>query len=125
MAIILFALTLGIVFCWNAMYPSESDPKNIHYVLWKAGLYPLDPDVALDTMIGDRHRDNLVIGKTREDLNRKFGQLRSPPEAAEYYRKAYEEGPYHGLDVSFLRGSPWMVVFEKGRASRLALIKGS
>jgi hypothetical protein len=123
--VVLSALLVAIVVSWNVVYPSESDPKNMRYVLWKMGLYPLNPDVALDTMIGDRHRDRLIIGKTREDLRRKFGQLRPPQEASDYYRKTYEEGPYHGMDVSFLRASPWMVVFDRDKAAKLVLIKGS
>jgi hypothetical protein len=32
-------------------YPSDSDPKNIRYVLWKNGLYGMNLDTATGTMI--------------------------------------------------------------------------
>jgi len=39
---VLLILSLAL---WSLTYPSSGDPKNIKYVLWKAGLYSLDPDV--------------------------------------------------------------------------------
>lgn len=105
------------------MYPSTNDPKNIRYVLWKRGLYALNPDVALGTMIADRDRDHLVLGKSKEQLKGKFGYLLSPEQVSEYYRSVYRERGYH--DAVFLRNSPWMVVFSDGKASQLVLIKGA
>ena len=50
---------------WELTYPSESDPKNLKYVLWKAGLYRMNLDSVTDTMIGDSGREKLVVGKTK------------------------------------------------------------
>jgi len=49
----------AVIVVWCALYPSKGDPKNIRYVLWKRGLYPLDPDVALATMVHDRDTESL------------------------------------------------------------------
>ena len=45
-------------------YPSDSDPKNIRYVLWKNGLYEMNLDTATGTMIampGDKLDLHYVI----------------------------------------------------------------
>jgi NhaP-type Na+/H+ and K+/H+ antiporter len=60
---------------WHLMYPSRSDPKNPRYVLWKVGLYGMDPELAIAPMVGDAQRDALVVGKSKEELRRKFGYL--------------------------------------------------
>jgi hypothetical protein len=115
------AIVLAI---WLATYSSDGDPKNIKYVLWKHDLYPLDLDKATDTMVGDRYRNTLVIGKTRAELEKKFGYLLSPDRASDYLNSCYQTSSWRGREVMFLRKSPWMVVFSGERASELVLIKG-
>jgi hypothetical protein len=122
--LLVLALICIIVGVWTELYPSTSDPKNLGYVLWKHGLFPMNPDTALGTMIGDARRESLVIGKSREALTRKFGYLTPPREASMYYRSYWQRGPYRQTDAAFLRASPWMVVFDHGRASNLVLVKG-
>lgn len=74
-------------------------------------------------MIGDCNRDSLVLGKTKEQLRKQFGYVRTLEEAGDYLRYGYQL--YHkGEDVLFLRDSPWMVVFENGKAVDIYLIKG-
>jgi hypothetical protein len=109
---------------WASLYPHKSDPKNLRYMLWKAGLFQMDLDIACGTMTGDRHRDELVVGKSKEQLRREFGYLLSPKEASPYLRHCYKESSWNDKDVLFLRTSPWMVVFDGDRAARLILIKG-
>lgn len=106
------------------VHPSPSDPKNVQYVLWRRGFFPMNPDTALQTMIGDTRREALVIGESREALARQFGYITSPEDASAYYRSSYEKGPYHQKEVAFLRSSPWMVVFDHGKVSNLILVKG-
>ena len=43
------------------------------YVLWKHDLYPMDVNDAMGAMIGDSGREKLVVGKTKAQLQRKFG----------------------------------------------------
>jgi hypothetical protein len=105
-------------------YPSASDPKNIEYVFWKAGLYRLNPDTAVETMIGDASRDKLVLGKTKIELRNKFGYLVKPGDASEYLRGCYENSSWKDKDVLFIRQSPWMIVFDGDRATSLVLVKG-
>ena len=107
---------------WYWLYPSTSDPKNLQYVLWKRDLYPLDVDIALGTMIGDSHRDSLVLGKSRKDLMQKFGYLVPGEQLQGGYREYFLRSGYS--DVAVLRQSEWMVVFVEGKASKLVLLKG-
>jgi hypothetical protein len=83
-AVIVLVFALVFLAGWLLMYPSSGDPKNIKYVLWKAGLYKMNPDVALATMIGDADRDKLVLGKTKEQLSNQFGFLLLPADASPY-----------------------------------------
>ncbi len=58
---------------WVALYPSSNDPKNIRYVLWKAHLLAWDLDLATYALAFDPDRNGLVLGKTKSELEGKFG----------------------------------------------------
>lgn len=120
----LFALLLVCIGGWVLMYPSSSDPKNIKYVLWKDGIYRLNPEIATATMIGDPGRDKLVVGKTKAQLKDKFGSLVSVADVSPYLRSCYQKSSWKDRDVLFIGQSPWMVVFDGGEATDLVLVKG-
>ena len=126
-ALVLFSFCVVFVGTWYALYPSDSDPRSLQYVLWKRGLYPLDIETALSTMIGDPSRDNLVIGKSKDQLRARFGFLTPIASASEYdqiaYRDLHLEKTNHEIFV--LRRSTWIVVFSSGWASDLILVKGN
>jgi hypothetical protein len=121
---VIFSVVLVFLVGWVLTYPSESDPKNIRYVCWKAGFHAMDPDIALGTMIGDADRERIVIGRTKEELRSKFGYLLPPAGAPPYLRGCYNDSSWRGKDVLFIRSSPWMVVFAENKATDLILIKG-
>ena len=56
-AIWVVIVSVVAVIGWTLTYPSESDPKNIKYLLWRIDLYKMNLDTAADTMIGDRSRE--------------------------------------------------------------------
>lgn len=126
----------AILVFYYGWYPDEGDPKNIKYILWKAGLYKLNLDLATQVMVGDRGREKLVIGKTEEQLQKKFGYLLTPDQASYYLQGCtsdppryqadppYGPSPWKGKKRLFIRSSPWMVVFDGDKASELWLIKG-
>src|SRR5580693_9056674 len=101
--IVIFLLVFLCAAGWELMYPSSNDPKNMKYVLWKAGLYKMNPEVAVGTMVGDPNRDNLVVGKTKAQLRDKFGSLPLPTEASPYLRGCYQASPWKDSDVLFIR----------------------
>ncbi len=109
---------------WAMTYPSPSDPKNMKYVLWKAGLYKVTLDQATTAMVGDRNRDALVVGKTKAQLRDRFGSLLSPTEASPYLRGCYQNSAWKDKDVLFIGESSWMVVFDGEKATNLVLVKG-
>src|SRR5215467_4397640 len=100
---LLLVFLIAAVVVWALAYPSESDPKNIKYVLWKHNLYPMNLDTAVGTMISDIGREKLVVGKSKMQLQRKFGYLKSPYDAHPYMKSCYFESPWKGQDVLLLR----------------------
>lgn len=121
--LLLVCLSAAIV-VWALIYPSENDSKNIKYVLWKHDLYPMNLDTAVATMIGDISREKLVLGKTRTQLQKKFGYLTSPSDAHPYMKASYLESPWKDRDVLLIRDGPWMVLFSGEKATDLRLCKG-
>jgi len=73
--IVLVFFLVAVVGGWELTYWSESDPKNIKYVIWKTGLYRMNLDSVTGTMIGDPGREKLIIGKTKSELRKRFGYL--------------------------------------------------
>ena len=123
-AMVVLACFIVVAVGWELTYPSESDPKNIKYVLWKSGLYRMNLDSATGTMIGDQGRKELVVGKTKSQLQERFGYLLTPADASPYLRDCYRDSSWKNRDVLFIRKSPWMVVFDGDRATELILVKG-
>jgi hypothetical protein len=120
------ALTLfvAVVIGGALTYPSDSDPKNIKYVLWKNGLYGMNLDTAIGAMIDDASREKLVVGKTRTQLRERFGYLSTPADVSPYLRGCYQDSAWKDRDALFIRKSPWMVILDGDKATQLVLIKG-
>ena len=109
---------------WLSLYPGRTDPKSMSYVLWKHELYKLDVPDAAAAMIGDPHREALVLGKSQKELERRFGHLLSLSEVPPRLKGCYHEyGEEPGTEVRFIAESDWMVVFSKDRAAKLVLLK--
>lgn len=122
-SVISAAILAILIVGWLIMYPSP-DPKSITYVLWKADLYALNRDEATGMMIADPNRDKLVVGKTKEQLQDKFGSLLSLANASPYLRECYQNSSWKDRDVLFIGQSSWMVIFEGDKATNLVLAKG-
>ena len=124
MAICALALCL-FVGGWALTYPDYYDPKGMPYVMWKLGLTRIDPDRALSIMTHTNEPERLVLGKSEEELDRKFGYLTSVDNASPYLRGCYLSSAWNGKPVKFLRSSEWMVIFgDNRRATNLILVKG-
>jgi hypothetical protein len=109
---------------WQLLYPDPGDPKNIKYILWKAGILRIALSQATATMVGDGDRDSLVVGKTRVEIEHRFGPLITIEQATPYLTRCYQQSPWAGRAVSFIADSPWMVVFGGEKANELVLLKG-
>ena len=108
---------------WVLLYPSP-DPKNMNYVLLKAGFHTMDPETAAGIMVGDVHSEKLVLGKTREQLRSRFGYLTTLAQASAYLQGCYLSSGRRGEEVLFIRTTQWMIVFDADRATDLVLCKG-
>lgn len=106
------------------MFHGPNDTKDLRYQGWRLGIFPFDLDQATSTMIADAHRDDLVIGKTKEELIRKFGYLTPLDQASQYIKYCYFNSPYYGKLVLILRNSEWMVIMKNDRAEELVLVEG-
>jgi hypothetical protein len=122
--LIIVVLLIATTAMWALAYPSENDPKNFKYVLWKHELYAMNPDQAIGAMVGDTGRDKLVVGKTKAQLQQKFGYLKSPSDAGPYMKGCYLESSWKDQDVLIIRNGPWMVLFTGENATGLRLCKG-
>src|SRR6266851_5264343 len=117
-------VALVILGGWVLVYPSPTDPKNIRYVLWKAGLYKLDVNVTTAAMVADRNRDKLVLGKTEAELREKFGLLLEPDHASPYLADCFQKSSWKGNSALFIGQTPWLILLENGKAKNLVLLKG-
>lgn len=108
---------------WQFLIVGPGDPRDLRYQAWKLGVYPLGIDDALDTMIEDPHRDSIVIGKTKEQLASRFGFVSSAPGNG-YIKYCFDNSPYRGKSVLFIRNSNWMVLMKDGTADGLVRAKG-
>jgi hypothetical protein len=126
MIAVMIIVTVLVIFFggWQLTYPESGDPKNMRYVFWKAGLYNMSLRQATSAMVGDAHRDELVLGKTRAQLQGRFGPLIPLVDASPYLRGCYENSARKGKDVLFIDNSSWMVVFDGDKAVELVLVKG-
>lgn len=134
---VIVILSISVFVVWLGAYPDDADPKNIHYVLWKHGL---DNDVNLDSALVAMSHDTSAVrrveGLTKDQLQARFGYLRTLSEVTPYYQACPTRGPFAPPNVSpaepaakneeafFLRDSPWMVVMKNGKAVELVLCKG-
>ena len=127
LALLTVTVVLLVIGIWHFTYPGPADPKSISFQGWKRGIYPLNPDEALETMVGDHvdpQKYPLVVGKTQEELVKKFGYVTTLDSTVSYNRFCYDHSYYRGLPVIFLRKSNWMVVMNNGKAAEIVSMKG-
>ena len=68
---------------WLKNYPNADDPKNIDYVLWKHGLNNnMNLDAALRAMTHDRWPIERVAGLSKQQLEERFGYIRTVDSAS-------------------------------------------
>ena len=75
-------------------------------------------------MVGDSNRDRLVLGKTKDQLGKRFPSLLRLAEVSPYLKGCYEISPWKGKYVLFIGQSSWMIVFDGDKATNLVLVKG-
>jgi hypothetical protein len=119
---IIVAVLLLVVVGWEALYPDKYDPKNIHYVLWKWHLAPIDLDRAVSTMHHDRASEEMILGKSEAAVTKRFGYLLPPEAAPPCFRTESEGVASPGDKALFLRKSDYLIIFHNGVAVRVVLL---
>ena len=107
---------------WEALYPDKYDPKNIHYLLWKWHLAPIDLDRAVSTMHHDRASEEMILGKSEAAVTKRFGYLLQPASAPSCFRTESEGIALPGEKALFLRKSDYLIIFRDGVAVRVVLL---
>jgi hypothetical protein len=113
----------GFFLLWHATYPDDYDPKSIGYIGWKLHVLPMDPTRALGIMTHGANSDRLVLGRSRQQLQQRFGFVRTVEQVSPYLRN-YCAAARPGAEVLFLNSSNWMIVMQRDRAVELVLCKG-
>jgi len=116
---------LAITFFLRRPDPIES--TSLRYWAWRHGLVKMDSDRALEEMVYDPHRDDIVIGSTEPELIRKFGYVLPVEQASSYVQYCYNnyDNDAHRVDKVFmLRRSNWMVLMKGGKAVELLRVSG-
>ena len=119
---IIVAVLLLVVVGWEALYPDKYDPKNIHYVLWKWHLAPIDLDRAVSTMHHDRASEQMILGKSEAEVTKRFGYLLPPEKAPSCFRAESEGVASPGDKALFLRKSDYLIIFRNDVAVRVVLL---
>ncbi len=124
MILILVALPCLLIAGWESLYCGYYDPKNLAYVLWKHDLWKVDTSRALAVMTHDQDPASLVVGKSKDQIDKKFGPLAPMSEASAYVRGCASQEELTSGNSVMLRQSEWMVTFSDNRAVELTLVKG-
>lgn len=109
---------------WMSLYNGYYDPKNVAFLLWRHDLWKIDKDRALSIMTHAPDPASLVIGRTRSQVEDKFGPLTPMSEASAYVRGCASQEELTSGNSVMLRHSEWMVTFSGDRAIKLTLVKG-
>ena len=121
--IALVVMPLLMTIGWALLFQDQSDPKNLRYSCWKIGVCSMNLDTAVDAVVNDPNRMDLIRGKTVAQLVKKFGYVTTLENAYPYLRQIHDE-QFKGKEVVFLRHSDLMVILENGRGVDLVYIKG-
>ncbi len=117
--IALFAFSLGGIF---THFYNREDDISLRYILWKKGLHPYPSKIMWNTLAADRHRNDFIHGKTKEEIKQIFPTAHE--ESVNDYQKMYEETDLKRKDYLWLDDQHVVFFFENGRATEIGLMKG-
>ena len=118
-AVTALAACLGV--WWKLFEDLPGDPRGPRYVFWRWGLREFEPSL-LGPFMRDRAHEDMIRGRTRQELAKFFGGMRIGP-GYTHHHSLYQRF-LEGTDHAWI-GDSWFVVrFENGRAVALHLMKG-
>jgi len=122
----LVLVAILIVAAWFGLFALDPglrhDPRSPHYLLWKYCALPMPKDDAFATAMRDSDRERLVVGRTADELERRFGivvRRTDDPNLTQHQQQ------YSGAANYAWLGDSWYIVeFRGGRAVSCRLMKG-
>jgi hypothetical protein len=114
------ALTTIPAVVWLA--EPEDSHHGVRYQLWKRGHYSFRSGF-VGAFMADVHRDSMVLGRSRADLERTFPPLSEGRKNERYWGEVYARFR-PGDQFLWLWSSNWLVVLRDGRAIYLNYLKG-
>jgi hypothetical protein len=100
----------------------DNSRHSLRYQLWKRGHYPFREGFK-GAFMADAHRDAIVLGRSRAELERTFSPLTEGKKNERYWGEVYASFR-PGDNFVWLWNSNWLVVLRDGRAIYLQYIKG-
>jgi hypothetical protein len=110
---------MAIVYC---VVEPDNSHHSVRYQIWKHGYQPFRNGFK-DAFMTDPDRDSMVIGKTREELEKAFPPLAYGKRNEKYWSGVYARFRQDDQFVWLWRTN-WLVVLRNGRAICLNYIKG-
>lgn len=89
--------------------------------MWKSNLYPYPSDIIWQAVIADKNRDNLIRGKSKQDVRQIFPTAHE--EAINDYQKSYEK-ELSGKEYLWLGDWGVIILFENGVGKEVNVMKG-
>jgi hypothetical protein len=100
---------------------NRNDDLSLRYILWKNGLYSYPTDTIWQSVIADRNRNNLIDGKTKEEIKKIFSNAHE--ESINDYQKSYEK-ELKGREYLWLGDWGVIIFLKNGIGEDIAVMKG-
>jgi hypothetical protein len=114
---------LVIILIYEIAYLNENSIYGPNYILWKAGVRPMDLDRVAQISIASGDYLSLLIGKTRTQVLDRFRVLTPVADASPGTRWQLAHSDYSNKQGVFLRHTPLFIVFEGDTARACILLK--
>ena len=116
---ILLIVLIPLVVCERYYREDES---SLRYILWKHDLYPYEVGLFTSAIKSDPQRDDLVRGLSKSELERRFPNAHTVPNAYQrYYDRMLRE---RGIDHLWIGDSCLAILLDDGRGVEITLMKG-
>lgn len=121
---ILFLLVAFIAFSTSGIFThfyNRTDNLSLRYILWKKGVYPYPSDIIGHALLADPNRNNLVAGKSKEEIKKLFPTAHEEP--INQYQKYYEK-ELVGKEHLWLGDGETIIFLKDGVGDIVNLMKG-
>jgi hypothetical protein len=100
---------------------NRTDDLSLRYILWKNGLYSYPTDIIGQSVIADKNRNNLINGKTKEEIKQIFPNAHE--ESINDYQRSYEK-ELIGREYLWLGDNGVIIFLRNGKGKEISIMKG-